>query len=160
MTGSVCPWKWIRYSCAATEPALPPGPVLVATSGPHTLRFQDRQSFALHPLGFDPIRDWRLHFRFESTDPDCLVTDMSDFECRAEQGGTVHTERGVAEFWEPGVWELQLPYESVPGNARDLDVDLSIFRVHLWKTWEREGLMDASLDEMEALWQEAKASER
>ena len=146
-------------ACATVEPARPdavipeqpepPGPALVATSGPHTLRFVERQKFELRPSGFEPIRSWWLHFGYESTDPDCLVTDKSAFECRAERGGKMHAESGVADFSGPLGWTLDMPYESVPGTARDLEVDLSIFRVHQWKTYAREGLMDASLDEIE-----------
>jgi hypothetical protein len=135
-------------ACASGGPEAAPGPVLEARSGPDTLRFQDRSKSGMRPDAYVDGSTWLL-FAFESTDPESLVTERSAFECRAEQQGKIHVETGFAGCRGDNLWTLNAGWDSVIGRARDLEVDLSIFRVHEWKTYEREGLMDASLDEIE-----------
>ena len=127
-------------------PGLPES-VLVARSGPDTLRFVEHSRFEMRPSGFSGIRAWWLLFTFESTDPEALVTDRSSFECRGTQGRSPSVQRGTARVSGPLV-TLEVPYESEIATVQDLDVDLTVFRVELWKDTERSGLMDASLDEI------------
>jgi hypothetical protein len=122
-------------------------PILVARSGPDTLRFVDRSKFEIGPLGFEPIRAWWLFFTFESSDRDAIVTDRSAFECRGTEGSSPAVERGKASGSGQEVI-LEVPYESALAAARDLEVDLTVFRVEKWTEYETPGLMDASLDEI------------
>jgi len=121
--------------------------VLVARSGPDTLEFQKRDKWELRPNGY-VLRQWSLLFTFGSTEPDSLVTNRSEAVLRTEgESGAVEAR---ARPWNPfdRYVPFQVPYESPLGTARDIEVDLPIFRVLGWKDFECPGLMDASLDEL------------
>ena len=126
-------------------------PVLVARSGPDTLRFVDRRLHGgLAVGGILTDSNWSLRFAFDSTERDSLVTNKSEVVLRAGAEWRTMAER-TRRRSDPGretEFTVAVDEPPFPSGARDMEVDLVVFRVLEWKHFEAPGLMDASLDEI------------
>ena len=119
-------------------------PILVATSGPDTLRFVDRRIQGGFSSGGYTHLDWSIRFAFDSTERDSLLA----------RGPQAMVGRWSDERWDGNPVATRVEGREVVLEAANIDftevqIELGVVRVHAWKDHERAGLMDASLDDIE-----------